>query len=45
MPQDRAVDNLDPSFQPYEAMTPGAGRDHVGGYYAVVPLPDVRLQA
>jgi len=45
VPQDRALDHLDPAFQPYEAMTPGAGRDHVGGYYAVVPLPDVRLLA
>ena len=45
VPQDRALDHLDPAFQPYEAMAPGAGRDHVGGYYAVVPLPDVRLPA
>ena len=39
-PSDRAEDHLAPGFVPYEAMPEPLGRDHVGGAYAVMPLPD-----
>jgi uronate dehydrogenase len=37
-PEDRAEDNLDPAFVPYDRM-PHDARDHVGGPYVAAALP------
>lgn len=38
-PVDRAEDNLDPEFLPYDAMADRLGRDWVGGAYVATDLP------